>query len=227
MREVTVKELFGHAQASLAYEILLGYTYPWEVMDALAEHIRAIGKTLHNSDYERVGEDVWISRTASVSSSAVVMGPAIIGDGSEVRQSAFLRGGTLVGRGCVVGNSTELKNCILFDEVQVPHFNYVGDAILGFHAHLGAGAVTSNVKSDRTPISVRLGERVIQTGRKKLGAMLGDFVEIGCNSVLNPGTVIGRESTVYPLCSVRGYLPPRHILKGDGTVVKKLSLREE
>ena len=189
--------------------------YPWEILDKIKDIIAAIGETLPADAFDHPADGVWIAKDAEVFPSAYIGAPCIIGHGTQVRQGAFIRGGALVGDGAVIGNSTELKNCILFDGVQAPHFNYVGDAVLGYRAHLGAGAVTSNVKSDKTPVVVQNGEERIETGRRKLGAMVGDWVEVGCNSVLNPGTVIGRESRVYPLSSVRGVVPPRHIVKGD------------
>lgn len=216
---VTVTRLFRFPEHTLAWSYLCGFSYPWEALEGLGDCIRAIGTGLSPMEFDRIGEDVWISKTARIAPSATVCGPAVIGHGSELRTGAFLRGSTLVGDGCVVGNSVELKNCILFDGVQVPHFNYVGDSILGYRAHLGAGAVTSNVKSDKTQVSVRFQRDCIPTGRKKLGAILGDGVEIGCNCVLNPGCVIGAGSRVYPLSSVRGYVPENCIYKSSGNIV--------
>lgn len=200
---------------TLAAPWLARTEYPWEILDKIKDIIAAIGETLPADAFDHPADGVWIAKDAEVFPSAYIGAPCIIGRGTQVRQGAFIRGGALVGDGAVIGNSTELKNCILFDGVQAPHFNYVGDAVLGYRAHLGAGAVTSNVKSDKTPVVVQNGEERIETGRRKLGAMVGDWVEVGCNSVLNPGTVIGRESRVYPLSSVRGVVPPRHIVKGD------------
>ncbi len=208
-------------QHTLAAPLLLGRDYPWQVLSHLCDFIRAVGERLPQDEYEHVSDSVWVARTARLAATAHVLGPCIIGHDTELRPSAFVRGGALVGDSCVVGNSTELKNCILFDSVQVPHFNYVGDSILGYGAHMGAGAVTSNVKSDRTVVVVRTPHGTLDTGRRKLGTLLGDGAEIGCNAVLNPGTVIGRESTVYPCQAVRGYLPPRHILRGAGDVIRK------
>ena len=201
--------------------------YPWEILGDIPTIIREIADALDPARYDRPAEGIWIAKTATVAATAQITPPAVIGARTEVRQGAFLRGGTLVGDGCVVGNSTELKNCILFDGVQVPHYNYVGDSILGYKSHLGAGAITSNVKGDQTPVTVRPAAGYegdfdpIPTGRRKLGAMLGDFVEVGCNSVLNPGTVIGRHSNVYPTSCVRGMIDEGCIWKNDGTVVKK------
>lgn len=205
-----------------AAEYLSGYTYPWEALGGIKELIISLGKTLDSSLYDKIGEDIWISKTATVAPTASISGPCIIGHNTEVRHCAFIRGSVLVGENCVVGNSTELKNSILFDNVQVPHYNYVGDSILGYKSHMGAGSITSNVKSDKTLVVIksRDGER-IETGRKKVGAMLGDFVEIGCGSVLNPGTVIGKNSSVYPLSSVRGVVPEGSIFKADGNIVKR------
>ena len=202
---------------------LLGKTeYPWEALDSIKETVIAIGKSLPADEYEEVSENVWVARDATVFTTAYLGAPCIIGHKTEVRQCAFIRGSALVGDNCVVGNSTELKNVILFDNVQVPHYNYVGDSILGYKSHMGAGSVTSNVKSDKTPVTVRdrNGES-IATGRKKMGAMLGDFVEVGCNSVLNPGTVIGRNSNVYPTSSVRGVVPANSIWKNAENVIIK------
>ena len=200
---------------TLAAPWLARTDYPWEILDRIKDIIAAIGETLPADAFDHPADGVWIAKDAEVFPSAYIGAPCIIGHGTQVRQGAFIRGGALVGDGAVIGNSTELKNCILFDGVQAPHFNYVGDAVLGYRAHLGAGAVTSNVKSDKTPVVVQNGKERIETGRRKLGAMVGDWVEVGCNSVLNPGTVIGRESRVYPLSCVRGVVPPRHIVKGD------------
>ena len=207
--------------ASLAWSWLCEFEYPWEAIPHVAELIARLGAQLPEVTYSRIGEDIWIAKNARIASTAQVKGPCIICEGAELRQGAFLRGSALVGSGAVVGNSTELKNCILFDGVQVPHYNYVGDSILGYRAHMGAGAITSNVKGDRTPVTVQSGEARLATGLSKLGAILGDYVEIGCNSVLNPGTVIGTYTNVYPLSSVRGYIPPNSIYKGRGVVVEK------
>ena len=206
---------------TLAADYLQGFTYPWEALKGIKEEILRIGQGLDPAEYEEVSPQVWVHRTATVAPTAYLGAPCIIGAKTEVRHCAFVRGSALVGEGCVVGNSVELKNVILFDSVQVPHYNYVGDSILGYKSHMGAGSITSNVKSDKTLVTVRgLGE-CVETGLKKMGAMLGDHVEVGCNSVLNPGTVIGRNSNVYPLSCVRGVVPEKSIHKNDGTVVTK------
>ncbi|MBQ8849424.1 MAG: UDP-N-acetylglucosamine pyrophosphorylase [Clostridia bacterium] len=219
--ELTVSALYAYPAHSVAYPLLERYTYPWEALDALSDFIRELGKSLSEDEYEKLDGDVYISRSAKITPTAYIGGPAIICEGAEIRHCAFIRGSAIVGAGAVVGNSVELKNCILFDGVQVPHFNYVGDSVLGYKSHMGAGAVTSNVKSDKTPVSVRYGDERAESGRKKFGAMLGDFVEVGCNSVLNPGTVIGTNTNIYPLSSVRGYVPKNSIYKSREAVVKK------
>ena len=208
-------------ETTVAYGIIEKTEYPWQIIPLIKEFILELGKSLPKDVYELRGENVWIAKDAKISPTASITGPTIICEGAEIRQCAFIRGSAIVGRRAVVGNSTELKNCILFDGVQVPHFNYVGDSVLGAYSHMGAGAVTSNVKSDKTPVSVRLNGEKIDTGLKKFGAALGDRVEVGCNSVLNPGTVIGRESNVYPLSSVRGFIPEESIFKSRSNVVKK------
>lgn len=200
--------------------MLAGVAYPWEALDRIGETVLAIGAKLDPEAYDHPQDDIWIAKSAVVYKTATIIGPCIIGENTEVRPGAFLRGNILVGDGAVVGNSTELKNCILFDGVQVPHYNYVGDSILGYMAHMGAGAITSNVKGDKQNVVVH-GERDYETGRMKFGAMLGDYAEIGCGSVLNPGTVIGRDTQVYPLSSVRGVIPARHIVKGERGVFPK------
>ena len=211
---ITTKNLFDLSH-SLASPLLEKTEYPWEALDHIQDFILTIGKTLPESEYDHPSPGVWIAKDASVSPTAHIGAPCIIGHKTEVRHCAFIRGSALIGDGCVVGNSTEIKNAILFDGVQVPHFNYVGDSILGYKSHLGAGALTSNVKSDKSPVTVRCGEEKAATGRKKLGAMVGDFAEVGCHAVLNPGTVIGKNASVYPLSSVRGTVPENHICKGD------------
>ena len=205
---------------SIAGEYLSGFDYPWEALKGIRDLILALGPKL-GEDYREVSSTVWIHKTAVVAPTAFLGAPCIIGAGTEVRHCAFIRGSALVGENCVVGNSVELKNVILFDNVQVPHFNYVGDSILGYKAHMGAGSVTSNVKSDQTLVVVKSAGEQISTGLKKFGAMLGDRVEVGCNSVLNPGTVIGRDSNVYPTSCVRGVVPEKSIWKTGGIVVKK------
>ena len=207
-------------KCSIAGEYLSGFEYPWEALKGIKDLILTLGPTL-GEEYTETAPTVWVHRTAKIFPSAYLDAPCIIGPDTEVRHCAFIRGSALVGKGCVVGNSVELKNVILFDGVQVPHYNYVGDSILGHMAHMGAGSVTSNVKSDKTLVVVKNGAEKIETGLKKFGAMLGDFVEVGCNSVLNPGTVIGKHSNVYPTSCVRGMIPEKHIWKNDGTVVAK------
>ena len=202
-----------------AAEYLGQFQYPWEALAGIEDMIVSLGQGLPE-DFREVAPQVWVHRTATVAPSAHLGAPCIIGENTQVRQGAFIRGAALIGDGCVVGNSTELKNVILFDGVQVPHYNYVGDSILGYKAHMGAGAVTSNVKSDKSPVVIH-GAEEFPTGRKKVGAMLGDHVEIGCNSVLNPGTVIGRNSSVYPTSCVRGVVPENSIYKKNDTIVKK------
>ncbi|MBQ9783546.1 MAG: UDP-N-acetylglucosamine pyrophosphorylase [Clostridia bacterium] len=219
---VTIKtEQLYDLSHTLAKELLTRFEYPWEALPHVKDFIRELGQTLSPEEYDRPAEDVWIAKDAKIAPSATVCGPAIIGKGTELRTGAFIRGSVLIGEGCVVGNSCELKNAILFDSVQVPHFNYVGDSILGYRSHTGAGAVTSNVKSDKTLVTVRTPDGVIETGLKKCGAFLGDLVEVGCNSVLNPGTVIGRNTSVYPLSSVRGAIPPDSIFKAPDSIVPK------
>ena len=204
-----------------AADYLAGFTYPWEALAGISDLIRALGAQLPAEEFDRIGEDVWIAKDATVFATAYIHGPCIIGHKTEVRQCAFIRGSALVGDNCVVGNSTELKNVILFDNVQVPHYNYVGDSILGYKSHMGAGSITSNVKSDKTLVVLKDGQQELPTNRKKVGAVLGDYVEVGCNSVLNPGTVIGRHSNVYPTSCVRGEIPADSIFKTGARVVKK------
>lgn len=216
----TIKELYD-LDHTVAKDYLSQFTYPWEALKGIKDLILRIGATL-GEDYDEVAENVWVHKTAKVFSSAYLGSPCIIGPETEVRHCAFIRGSALVGANCVVGNSCELKNVILFDNVQTPHYNYVGDSILGYKSHMGAGSITSNVKSDKKPVVVKNGDERIETGMKKFGAMLGDFVEVGCNSVLNPGTVIGRHSNIYPTSCVRGVIPENSIHKNDGTVIKKI-----
>ena len=204
---------------TLAGAYLSGFEYPWQALKGIKELILALGPTL-GEDYTEVSPTVWVHKTAAVAPTAFLGAPCIIGAGTEVRHCAFIRGCALVGEGCVVGNSVELKNAILFDNVQVPHFNYVGDSILGYKSHMGAGSVTSNVKSDKTLVVVKNGEEQVPTGLKKFGAMLGDHAEIGCGSVLNPGTVVGKNARVYPLSMVRGFVPANHIYKKAGEVAE-------
>ena len=223
----TIKDLYD-LDHTLAADYLRGFTYPWEALAGISDLILAIGRTLpaeefhHPMDWDgNVLEDVWVANDATVFKTAYLHGPCIIGHGTEVRQCAFVRGSALVGDNCVVGNSTELKNVILFDNVQVPHYNYVGDSILGYKAHMGAGSITSNVKSDKLPVVVKDGDMQRETARKKVGAMLGDRVEVGCNSVLNPGTVIGRDCSIYPTSCVRGVIPAGSIWKDRDHIVPK------
>ena len=214
----TIENLYDLSH-TLAADYLSGFTYPWEALKGIKDMILALGKTL-GDEYTEISEQVWVHKTAQIAPTAYLGAPCIIGGGTEVRHCAFIRGSALVGENCVVGNSVELKNVILFDNVQVPHYNYVGDSILGYKAHMGAGSVTSNVKSDKRPVVIH-GDTPVETNLKKVGAMLGDFVEVGCNSVLNPGTVIGRNSNVYPLSGVRGVVPANSIYKTGGVIVAK------
>ena len=220
MEHLTIQNLY-HLEETIAKEVFEGLTYPWEVLPKISAFIVKLGETLPEDRYEKRGENVWVARSAKIYPTAYIGGPAIIDEEAEVRHCAFIRGSAIVGKGAVVGNSTELKNVILFNKVQVPHYNYVGDSILGYKAHMGAGSITSNVKSDKTLVVVKSAEGSIETGLKKFGAMLGDNVEVGCNSVLNPGSVIGRETNIYPLSRVRGYVPPKSIFKESGNIVPK------
>ncbi len=213
--------LFEHMEETIAAEIFRGKTYPWEVLPEIGAFIQKLGKTLSEEEYEKREEDIWIAKSAKVFPTVYIHGPAIIGKNAEIRHCAFIRGNAIVGEGAVVGNSTELKNVILFNKVQVPHYNYVGDSILGYKSHMGAGSITSNVKSDKSPVTIQTGYGKVQTGLKKMGAVLGDEVEVGCNSVLNPGTVVGKKSNIYPLSMVRGYIPPCSIYKKQGEIVEK------
>ena len=206
---------------TIAGEYLAQFTYPWEALAGISDFIKSLGPTLDPDIYERRGEDIWVAKSASVAQSACLNGPLIIDEDAEIRHCAYIRGSAIIGKGTVVGNSTEIKNDILFDSVQVPHYNYVGDSILGFRAHMGAGSITSNVKSDKKLVKVHTPEGDIETGIKKFGAMVGDGVEVGCGSILNPGTVVGRESNIYPLSSVRGVVPERSIYKKQGEVIEK------
>jgi NDP-sugar pyrophosphorylase family protein len=215
----TIKDLYD-LDHTIAKDYLSQFTYPWEALKGIKDLILSLGPTL-GEDYEEVSENVWVHKTAKVFPSAYLGAPCIIGPETEVRHCAFIRGSALVGANCVVGNSVELKNVILFDNTQTPHYNYVGDSILGFHSHMGAGSITSNVKSDKTLVVIREGEESMPTQRKKVGAILGDYVEVGCNSVLNPGTVVGPHSNVYPTSSVRGTVPPYHIFKNQNEIISK------
>ena len=220
VKQVTIKELYDLTETA-AKPLLESVTYPWEALPKIKDFIIELGNSLDPEEYEKRGENIWIHKSATVFDSAYIAGPCIIGKDTEVRQCAFIRGSALVGDNCVVGNSTELKNVIIFNNVQVPHYNYVGDSILGFHSHMGAGSITSNVKSDKTLVHVKDADFDIATGMKKFGAMLGDYVEVGCNSVLNPGTVIGSHSNIYPLSRVRGYVPSNSIYKYRNDIVTK------
>ena len=217
---LTIRELYD-LNHTMAADYLSGFTYPWEALAGIKSLIVALGEGLDPEEYREVSPQVWVHRTAKVAPTAFLGAPCIIGAETEVRHCAFIRGSALVGEHCVVGNSVELKNVILFDNVQTPHYNYVGDSILGYKSHMGAGSITSNVKQDQRPVVVHAPEGDVETGLKKFGAMLGDHVEVGCNSVLNPGTVIGRHSNIYPLSSVRGVVPENHIWKTGGVVVPK------
>ncbi|MBQ7562676.1 MAG: UDP-N-acetylglucosamine pyrophosphorylase [Lachnospiraceae bacterium] len=217
MEQCRIENLFD-LKETITSELFEGHTYPWEVLPLIGDFIRRLGETLSQEEYEKRGEDIWVARSAVIFDTAYIAGPAIIGKEAQVRQGAFIRGNAIVGEGTVVGNSTELKNAILFNKVQVPHFNYIGDSILGYRAHTGAGVIASNVKLDKKPVVVKDGKEQIDTGLKKFGAMLGDFAEIGCNSVLNPGTVVGRNSIVYTLSSVRGVIPADSIYKNAAEI---------
>lgn len=215
----TVKDLFDLSR-SRAGEYLSGFEFPWEALSGIKNLITEIGRGLDKNEFTEVSPEVWIHKNAVVAPTAYIGAPCIIDDGTEIRHCAFIRESALIGKNCVVGNSCEIKNSILFDNVQTPHFNYVGDSILGYKSHMGAGSITSNVKSDSSDIVIK-GDINIETGLKKCGAMLGDFAEIGCNTVLNPGTVVGRKSNIYPLSSVRGVVPENSIYKKDGVIVSK------
>lgn len=220
MKRLEVCELFS-LEHTIAAEIFSGVTYAWEVLPKISEFIKILGQSLPEDKFEKKGDNIWIAKSAKVAATASITGPCIIDEEAEIRHCAFIRGNALVGKKCVVGNSTELKNVILFDCVQVPHYNYVGDSVLGYRSHLGAGAITSNVKSDKSLVKVNLQGEKIETGLKKFGAMVGDNVEVGCGSVLNPGTVIGKNTNIYPLSMVRGFVPALSIYKKQGEVVLK------
>lgn len=220
MEQAKISKLYTLTE-TIADELLKKAEYPWEVLAEISSFILKLGKTLPSDRFEQKGEGVWIAKSAKIAPTACINGPVIIDEDAEIRHCAYIRGNAIVGKGAVVGNSTELKNVILFNKVQVPHYNYVGDSILGFKAHMGAGAVTSNVKSDKTLVIVNGTEGSIQTGLKKFGAMLGDHVEVGCNSVLNPGSVIGKNSSIYPTSCVRGVVPENSIFKGKDDIVMK------
>ena len=221
MEECRIENLYN-LDETIAKDIFKGCTYPWEVLPKIEQFIINLGKTLDKNEYEEKGENIWIAKSAKVAPTASITGPVIIGKNAEIRHCAFIRGKAIVGEGAVVGNSTELKNVILFNKVQVPHYNYIGDSILGYKSHMGAGSITSNVKSDKKLVIVKNGEEKIETGLKKFGSMVGDNVEVGCGSILNPGSVIGRNTNIYPLSSVRGVVPPHSIYKNKNEIVEKI-----
>ena len=215
-------ELFDLGQ-TMAGDLLHKVEWPWDALRGISQLIKDLGPALPSTEYEQIGESIWVARDSQIAASASLSGPLIIGHETEIRHCAYIRGSALIGANAVVGNSTEIKNCIIFNNVQVPHYNYVGDSILGYKAHLGAGAITSNVKGDRSLVSLRIGDETLPTGLKKFGALIGDFVEVGCNSVLNPGTIIGRHSQIYPLSMVRGYVPANSIFKQNGEMILKIT----
>jgi NDP-sugar pyrophosphorylase family protein len=220
INQLTINELYD-LNETIAAGLFEGATYPWELLPKIGAFILELGNALPSDKFEKRGDNIWVAKSATIAPTAFINGPCIIDEEAEVRHCAFIRGNAIVGKGAVVGNSTELKNVVLFNKVQVPHYNYVGDSILGFKAHMGAGSITSNVKSDKTLVTVKSPYGNIETGLKKMGAMLGDNVEVGCNSVLNPGTVIGRNSNVYPTSMVRGYVEARSIYKKQGEIIAK------
>ena len=220
MLDCKIEDLYN-LDKTIAKPLLEKFVYPWEVLKSIGEFIIELGKTLNPEIYELRGENIWIAKSAKIMESAYINGPAIIGENTEIRHCAFIRGKAIIGNNCVVGNSTELKNVILFNNVQVPHYNYVGDSILGYKSHMGAGAITSNVKSDKKLVVIKSDKEKIETGLKKVGAMIGDFVEIGCGSVLNPGTIIGKNTNIYPLSSVRGVVSENSIYKNKNEIITK------
>ena len=220
MEQCLVKNMYD-LNETIAAQLFAGADYPWEVLGKISDFIINLGNSLDSSRYENRGENIWIAKSAKVAPTACLNGPLIIDEEAEIRHCAFIRGSAIVGKGAVVGNSTELKNVVIFNSVQVPHYNYVGDSILGYKSHMGAGSITSNVKSDKTLVTVKNGSEVIETGLKKFGAMIGDYVEVGCNSVLNPGTVVGRHTNIYPLSMVRGVIPSNSIYKNNNEIVEK------
>ena len=220
MEECKIINLFSLEETN-AKNLLEQFEYPWEVLPRISDFIIKIGKTLDTKIYKEVSENVWIAKNAKIASTAYIQGPAIIGENTEIRHCAYIRGNAIVGNNCVVGNSTELKNVILFNNVQVPHYNYVGDSILGYKSHMGASSITSNVKSDKKLVVVKNGDKAIETGLKKFGAMIGDNVEVGCGSVLNPGTIIGKNTNIYPLSSVRGVIRQNSIYKNQNEIINK------
>lgn len=220
IKAITVNELYD-LNETIAAELFEGVNYPWEVLPLIHDFILKLGESLPEDTFKKMGDDIWVAKSAVIAPTACLNGPLIIDEEAEIRHCAFVRGNAIVGKGAVVGNSTELKNVILFNKVQTPHYNYVGDSVLGYRSHMGAGSITSNVKSDKSLVTIKSTDAIIETGMKKVGAMLGDYVEIGCNSVLNPGTVMGRNSSVYPTSSVRGVIPAGHIYKDKENVVPK------
>lgn len=220
MNNIKITDLFDLSHTAAA-DYLTHFTYPWEALKGISNLIIELGSSLDPDEYDNPSENVWIHKTAKVFPSAYIGAPCIIGAGTEIRHCAFIRGSALIGENCVIGNSAELKNVIIFDNVQTPHYNYVGDSILGYKSHMGAGSITSNVKSDKTNVVIKNGEESLETGIKKIGAMLGDYVEVGCNSVLNPGTIVGRNSNIYPTSCVRGVIPSDSIYKVGGIIIKK------
>ncbi len=220
MDEMKIGSMYD-LEKTLAADVFADCEYPWEVLPLISDFILQLGKTLPQEKYEKRGEDIWVAKSAVIAPTAYIKGPCIIDENAEIRHCAFIRGKAVIGKNCVVGNSTEIKNVILFDNVQVPHYNYVGDSVLGYRSHMGAGAVTSNVKQDKTPVTVNYKGEKIETGLKKFGAMLGDFVEVGCGSVLNPGTVVGAHTNIYPLSMVRGFVEANSIYKKQGEVVRR------
>lgn len=220
MEQAKISNLYDLEQ-TIAKDLFEGATYPWEVLGKISGFIRELGPKLDADRFEQRGEDIWVAKSANVAPTAFLNGPLIIDEEAEIRHCAFVRGSAIVGRGCVIGNSTELKNVVIFNSVQVPHYNYVGDSVLGYKSHMGAGSITSNIKSDRTVVVIKDQTKQLETGLKKIGAMLGDYVEVGCNSVLNPGTIVGRGSNIYPLSSVRGVIPANSIYKNRGEVAEK------
>ena len=224
MEQCRIENLYD-LNETIAADLFAGLTYPWEALGLISDFIKKLGPTLNPEIFEQRGEDIWIAKSAVVFDTAYIHGPAIIDEGATVRHCAFIRGSAIVGKGATVGNSTELKNVVLFNKVEVPHYNYVGDSILGVKAHMGAGSITSNVKADRSNVVVKDGEKQYETGRYKFGAMLGDHVEVGCNTVLNPGSVVGRWSNIYPLSMVRGVVPEHSIYKKAGEIVEKYEVQ--
>lgn len=220
MEQCLIKNMYDLTE-TIAAGLFADADYPWEVLGKISDFIVKLGQTLDSSLYEMRGENIWVAKSANIAPTACLNGPLIIDEEAQIRHCAFIRGSAIVGKGAVVGNSTELKNVVIFNRVQVPHYNYVGDSILGCQSHMGAGSITSNVKSDKTLVTVKNGDTVVETGLKKFGAMLGDYVEVGCNSVLNPGTVVGRHTNIYPLSMVRGVVPPHSIYKNKNEVVEK------